>query len=123
MIDWEPISRVALEARIAQGLERMTPAQQHLWNAIRIDPEKWQQHPYGDNGEGFWVVAIVGRTVLWYNDIEEGFNRSRYSAYGTIDDYLCNQDELEVAVRYLLNALELGTDLVHLAWKPRKVAP
>src|SRR6267154_6073203 len=117
MIEWEPISKTALEARIAQGRKRMSPAQLHLWDAVRIDPEKWQQHPYGDNGEGFWVVAIVGRTVLWYNDIEEGFNRSTYSAYGTIDDYLCNQDELEVAVQYLLNALEQGTDLVRLARK------
>jgi hypothetical protein len=122
MIDWEPISKLALEARIAQGQKRMNPAQRHLWNAIRIDPEKWQQHPYGDKGEGFWVVAIVGRTVLWYNDIEEGFNRSSYSTYGTIDDYWCNQDELEVAVQYLLTALERGTDLIRL-WKSMKVFP
>ncbi|MBV8210373.1 MAG: hypothetical protein JO133_09965 [Burkholderiaceae bacterium] len=113
-MDWSPISKQALDDRVAQGIARMSPAQRHLWNAIRIDPEKWQQHPYGDNGDGFWVVAIVGRTALWYNDIEEGFNRSRYSTYGTIDDYWCNHDELEVAVQYLLNALELGTDLVEL---------
>jgi len=114
MIEWSPISKQALDDRIAQGIARMSAAQRHLWNAIRIDPEKWRQHPYGDNGDGFWVVAIVGRTVLWYNDIEEGFNRSRYSTYGTIDDYWCNLDELEVAVQYLLTALERGTDLVQL---------
>jgi len=114
MIEWSPISKQALDDRIAQGIARMSPAQRYLWNAIRIDPEKWQQHPYGDHGKGFWVVAVVGRTALWYNDIEEGFNRSRYSTYGTIDDYWCNHDELEIAVQYLLNALELGTDLVQL---------
>jgi len=80
-----------------------------------------RSNPYGDQGAGFWVVALVGRTVIWYNDIEEGFNRSRYSAYGTIDDYWCNQDELELTLRYLLSALEQGSDLVRLVKRPAKV--
>ena len=57
-------------------------------------PKKWQQHPYGDQGGGFWAVAILGRTVIWYNDIEEGFNVSAYSQYGEIGVYWCNQDSL-----------------------------
>ena len=92
----------------------MSPSQLRLWQTIRIEPEKWQQHPYGDPGSGFWAVALVGRTVIWYNDIEEGFNRSCYSKYGTIDDYWCNQDELELTVQYLVSAIEQGSDLVLL---------
>jgi hypothetical protein len=118
MIDWKPITEEALRARVAQGKARMNPAQLHLWETIRIDPAKWQLHPDGDPGEGFWVVAIVGRTVIWYNDIEEGFNRSRYAAFGTINDYWCNQDELEITVQYLRNALEQGADIVQLVKKP-----
>ena len=118
MIDWKPIAEDALRARVAQGKTRMNHSQLHLWEAVRIDPEKWQLHPHGDPGEGFWVVALVGRTVIWYNDIEEGFNRSRYSTYGTIDDYWCNQDELEITVQYLMNALEQGADIVRLTKKP-----
>ena len=118
MIEWQPISKTALLARIVQGQARMSPAERRLWEAIRIEPEKWQQHPYGDEGAGFWAVAVVGRTAIWYNDIEEGFNRSRYSEYGTLDDYWCNEDELEVTVRYLSNALERGNDLVRLVKKP-----
>ena len=122
MTEWEPIAETALRDRIAQGEARMSSAQRHLWDAVRIEPEKWQLHPNGDAGEGFWVAAIVGRTVIWYNDIEEGFNRSRYSTYGSIDDYWCNQDELEVTVQYLMNALEQGADIVRLARKPFRVA-
>ena len=121
MVEWKPIHEAALRARVAQGQARMTPSQLRLWHAIRIQPEKWQQHPYGDNGAGFWAVVLIGPTVIWYNDIEDGFNRSGYSAYGTIDDYLCNQDELEITIRYLMTALEQGTDLVRLARKPAKV--
>ena len=123
MVEWEPISETALKARIAQGVGRMGAAQMRLWEVIRIEPVKWQQHPYGDPGAGFWVVAIIGNTVLWFNDLEDGFNRSRYTAYGTIDDYWCNQDELELAVQYLGNVIELGADLVRLAKRPAPVSP
>lgn len=123
MVEWEPISQAALRARVAQGVARMSPAQLRLWEVIRIEPVKWRQRPYGDQGAGFWVVAIIGSTVLWFNDIEDGFNRSRYSAYGLIDDYWCNQDELELAVQYLGNAIEQGTDLVRLAKRPTPVSP
>ena len=114
MVEWEPITEAALRARVAQGQARMSQPQLRLWETIRVEPEKWQQHPFGDSGGGFWVVAIVGRTVIWYNDIEDGFNRSGYVAYGMIDDYWCNQDELELTVEYLMSALERGADLVRL---------
>jgi hypothetical protein len=114
MVEWNPIPEAALRARIEQGVARMSAPCRRLWEAARIEPEKWTLHPYGDAGGGFWVVAIVGRSVIWYNDIEEGFNRSGYSGYGRIDDYWCNQDELEVAVSYLRNTIELGADLLRL---------
>ena len=120
MVQWQPIAEVALRARVAQGEARMSAAQLRMWETIRIEPEKWQQHPYGDAGAGFWVVALAGRTVIWYNDVEEGFNRSRYSVYGTIDDYWCNEDELEVTMQYFMSALERGADLVRLTAKPFK---
>jgi len=121
MLEWEPIAEEALRERVAQGEARMNSLQLRLWETIRIEPTKWKQQPYGDPGAGFWVVAIIGSTVIWYNDIEEGFNRSRYSSYGTIDDYWCNQDELELTVQYLMNAIELGSDLVLLRSRPMKV--
>src|ERR1017187_6934755 len=122
-IEWAPIAENALQGRIAQGVARMNPELLRLWRAICISPEKWQQHPYGEQGAGFWVVALIGKTVIWYNDLEEGFNRSRYVTYGTIEDYWCNQDELELTVQWLMDALQRGTDLVLLRSKPWKVVP
>lgn len=66
----------------------------HFWEMIKIQPEKWTEKEYGEEGDGFWVVAIYGNRVLWYNDIEEGFNSSTYSEYGHIDEYACNQYSL-----------------------------
>jgi hypothetical protein len=107
---WEPISEEALWSLLSQAESRMAPRIAKFWETIRIAPEKWAQHPYGDEGEGFWAVAVLGTTVVWYNDIEEGFNRSSYKCHGTIDDYWCNQDELEWILTYLLNAIETGHD-------------
>ena len=122
MVAWQAITLKALAARIAQAEARMSAAQLRLWRTIRIEPLKWQQHPFGDVGDGFWVVAVIGQTVIWYNDIEEGFNRSRYSSVGTIDDYWCNQDELDVTVQYLMNAIERGSDLLQFT-KPAAPKP
>jgi len=121
MVEWKPIPEAALRNRVAQGEARMSLSHLRLWQVLRIEPEKWQQHPYGDSGGGFWVVAIVGRTVIWYNDLEDGFNRSRYSTYGTIDDYWCNQDELDLTMQYLISAIEQSADLVRLKKPPAKV--
>lgn len=92
--------------RLNAAWSRMTRRQQLLWEAIRIDPEKWQLEPYGDSIGGFWAVALLGRVVVWYNEIEDGFNRSRYTSYGLIDEYWCNQDDLALTVQQILNDLE-----------------
>jgi hypothetical protein len=46
---------------------------------------------------------VLDDRVLWYNDIEEGFNVSRFTTVGSIPstEYWCNQDEL----RWALSAL------------------
>ena len=123
MTQWQPIAEMALLKRIAQREARMTAAQARLWQAVRVQPQKWRQDPYGFEGNGFWVVGLIGKTVIWYNDREEGFNRSRYASHGTIEDYWCNQDELEVTVTYLLAALEKGPDLVLMRRPAARTTP
>ncbi len=124
MIEWQPISEADLLGRIERGYAQMPIGHQRLWNAIRIQPRKWQQHPYGDAGGGFWVVALIGPTVVWFNDIEDGFNRSVYSEPGVIDDYWCNDDDLHMTVGYLANALSGGHDLATLgAELKRRLVP
>ncbi|MGE0665569.1 MAG: hypothetical protein AB7O49_03325 [Sphingomonadales bacterium] len=90
---------------------RMTVRQERLWQAIRIMPQRWRQHPYGNLTEGFWVVAILGTRVLWFNEIEGGFNRSHFSRYGLIDEYFCDQSGLEEAVQDLVDIIDTGLDI------------
>lgn len=72
-----------------------------FWNYIRIEPEKWQEQSMGTEGGGFWVVAIIGKTVIYYNDIEEGYNRSSFKKYGEIDNYYPGQTYLHEMVESL----------------------
>jgi len=110
---WKPISEAELWDKIVAGETRMSIGQRYFWEAIRIAPERWTQHPYGNAGGGFWAIGIIGRTVVWFNDIEDGFNRSTYRQYGKIEDYFCNQDELEITVQRVLESVMIGCDVTY----------
>lgn len=110
-MEWQPISETAIWDNIIQAEVRMNVEQLRLWDAIKITPKKWSQVPYGKEGGGFWAVAVLGEMVVWFNDIEDGYNVSHYKTFGIIEEYLCNQDELEYTIQSLLNFLQHGYSL------------
>jgi hypothetical protein len=59
--------------------------------------------------------------VVWFNDIEGGFNRSQYSAFGIIKDYWCNQDELAHTMQCLLDEIQTGQRSGVLLGPPRAI--
>ena len=101
MTSWEPISLEELDAEINKGVSLMSETQKVFWNSIRIKPEKWNETENGEAGGGFWVVALFSDKIIWYNDIEEGFNISKYVNRGEIPEYNCEQDELQFAIKKL----------------------
>lgn len=105
---WTPLAEAELATLIADAVVRMEPPAQSLWNLIRVPPSKWQLPPWGDAGRGFWVVGILGQHVVWFNDIEGGFNVSRYKTPGQIGEYWCNQDQLNHTMYALLRQIETG---------------
>lgn len=107
-MSWEPISEAEIWNELNNAWARMSVGQQRVWQVIKIEPEKWRLSPWGDEGGGFWVVGLIGHQVVWYNDIEDGFNISDWRRYGQIEGYWCNQDELEWAVQKILNEIETG---------------
>lgn len=70
-----------------------------LWSQIKISPEIWTCNDVFT--ENFWVVAKYKNWVIWYNDIEEGFNLSKYKNEGEIIEYGASQQELNFAIREL----------------------
>ncbi len=84
--------REDLDAEIANALAAYDDEIRAAWNRIRIEPERWLCPAGPHQPEGFWVVALDDDQALFFNDIEEGFNWSRYRTRGTLDEYGCNQD-------------------------------
>ena len=52
------------------------------------------------------MVAIFGNAIVFYNDIEEGFNVSTYQTYGHISEYWCEQTELDRIVKLLYRRIK-----------------
>ncbi len=100
---WTPITLVELRLLVMEELAECSDEQRTFFDSVRVPPTKWSQSPWGDEGNGFWVVALHQKNVLWYNDIEGGFNVSEFRAHGTIPDagYWCNQDPLKWALQRL----------------------
>lgn len=105
---WSPLEETSLWDLLSAAESRMNPELARFWEAVRIEPVKWRQAPFGEAGGGFWVVALLGTLVVWYNDIEEGFNYSKYNSFGEIAEYCCNQDDLENPLQALLSFAQSG---------------
>ncbi len=105
---WQPISEAELLADMAAAEAQMEPPALALWERIRMRPVKWALPPWGDEGGGFWVVAVSGSDCVWYNDIEHGFNVSRFDVAGRIAEYWCNECELHHTMHALVWQAETG---------------
>jgi len=118
MTDWTPITLTDLYDHINKTEEELNGELLNFWNLIKIEPQKWSEEEYGNEGGGFWVVAICGVRTIWYNDIEDGFNISTYTTFGKLDEYYCNQDELRFSVLRLFDLIKFGGNITEQAGKP-----
>ncbi|MEY4902925.1 MAG: hypothetical protein RLZZ292_740 [Bacteroidota bacterium] len=111
---WTPITLLELYDQIQKTETDLNGEVWNFWQLIKIEPTKWEEPTFGKEGNGFWVVAICGQKVIWYNDIEDGFNISDYSTFGQIEGYYCNQDELNCSVIRLFDLIKFGTYWLNL---------
>ena len=65
-------------------------------------PAKLENEAHAVKGTRF--TYAIGKLVLWYNDIEEGFNTSSFTHEGVIEQYWCNQDTLHEAMLGLIQS-------------------
>lgn len=75
-----------------------------FWNQIKISPEIWICTDVIE--DNFWAVALYQNYVIWYNDIEEGFNISKYKSKGQILEYIASKNELDFTIKMLKNRIE-----------------
>jgi hypothetical protein len=97
METWEPITIAELESLIAVQLGDCSPREQELFTRWRIPLRAVPISRYG-HIESVYVVAQHGYRVMYYEDVEEGFNLSSLSQDGAIASPGFEQWELRDAL-------------------------
>ena len=106
-----PLSEIEIGKLMLNEESRLDPKQQRLWDLIKFTPRRWSESNYGDETDGFWAVGVFGNQVLWYNEIEDGFNLSPFTEFGRIDEYWCDQLELRHVLSRLVYHISDGSPL------------
>lgn len=78
-------------------------------------PALWQLRGY----EPCWAVGLIGTTVLYYNRMESGFNRSPWTQFGVIDQYQSMDWSLEALLEHQLAVIAAGSDMGPWAGEPQ----
>lgn len=99
MDDWQPATIEEVSEIVARDLKDCDAEQLAAFDKHRVEPFSAPIVRYGQT-ESVVVVARNGDQVIYYEDVEDGFNVSPISADGRVLEHWCNQDEL----RFALNA-------------------
>jgi len=99
MDEWQPATIEYVKELVARDLSDCDEEQSSLFKRCAVDPYPAPIIRYGNSG----TVVVVARDrdeVIYYEDIEEGFNVSPVGSTGEILEHWCNQDELKFALNY-----------------------
>lgn len=80
--------------------QNLNHSQELFWNKIKTNPQVWKCNDVIE--DNFWVVARHENHIVWYNDIIESFNISKFKIEGEILEYCGSKLELTD----VLNALK-----------------
>lgn len=82
---------------VQRDMARFDAKQRAVFRRYKVDPHSASIVRYG-NPETVVVVAQRDNEVIYWEDVEEGFNLSRISDKGLILEHWCNQDDLGLAL-------------------------
>lgn len=94
---WRPITADEMQSLIDEPLKDCTPEQREIFDRYRVALRPTPLERYGQL-ETVFVVAQRGNEVMYYEDVEDGFNFSPLTADGRVAQHWCNQDELKYAL-------------------------
>lgn len=95
-----PISEDALENEVTSQCKDMNDEELAYFNKIRVPLESVKIERWG-NTESVFVVAKAGAAIIFYEDIEEGFEITELSEQGAISDYGASQFTLQQVINQL----------------------
>lgn len=103
---WKPATIAEVKLILQKDLATCDAEQKAAFNRYRVEPYAAPIVGHGQP-ESVVVVARKKNEVLYWEDVEEGFNLSPIDENGTILNHWCNQDHLGCA----LNAWVEGRSL------------
>lgn len=92
---WKPITKNELEELVNKQFSECSPELREIFEKYRLSFKLAPINRYG-NIEGVYIVARNENEVLYYEDVEDGFNFSLINVEGMILEHWCNQDSLSI---------------------------
>jgi hypothetical protein len=94
------ISEEMIWDEINASWTRMTFEQRRLWEMVKIMPNRWafkEKPPHGT-----WVVAILGRVIIRYDDTDcGGFVLSLWTKHGVVNADFSGEGTLEESLQIM----------------------
>ena len=107
---WEPATVEEVKNIVNGDLANCDEQQIETFRRYAIEPYAAPILRYGEM-EKVVVVARKGEEVIYWEDVEEGFNASLISEDGRVLQHWCNQDELRQALNAWIDGRERSTKL------------
>jgi hypothetical protein len=101
-MNWSPISEVELKDLILEQLTPLNKAESEFYEAIKVPFRKVFIERSGAL-EKVFIVAELPDGVVFYEDVEEGFEFTVLNTLGVISDYSASQLELSHVIRQLMS--------------------
>jgi len=105
---WKPATIDEVKDILRADLKRCNPKQIEIFQQYSVEPYFAPIVRYGKE-ENVVVVAQKSDEVIYWEDVEEGFNISLAGPGGRIVEHWCNQDDLSVALNRLIQSRERRT--------------
>jgi hypothetical protein len=99
MAQWQPATREEVQAILDEDLRDCSPEVRATFDTHRVPLRQAPIVRYG-NEEHVYIVAQRDDEVLYWEDVDEGFNFSRLDEDGRIVEHWCNQDSLSTAMQH-----------------------
>jgi hypothetical protein len=99
-MSWKPITKEELEKELESQCSQLSKEERSYFNAIRVPLEPAKIERWG-NLETVYIVAKKGSTIIFYEDVEEGFEISKLDKKGIVSEYGVNQFTIQHIVNQL----------------------
>ena len=99
-MSWKPITKEELERELEAQCDDLSPEEMRYFSSIRVPLESVKIDRNGSI-ENVYIVARQQQIVIFYEDVEEGFEITKLNSQGVIDEYGANQ----FTIRHVINQL------------------